>query len=467
MPKVVTFFLPQFHPVPENDAFWGKGFTDWINVARAKPQFEGHNQPDVPADLGFYDLRLVDTLRAQAELARQYGVHGFCFHYYWFAGRKLLNGPLENLLNNKDIDLPFCLNFANENWTRRWDGLDDEILIEQKHSDEDDRQFIRALLPYFRDERYIRIAGKPVLLVYKTFLLPDAAKTAKIWREEMAKSGIDLYLIKCESGRPNQPPGEIGFDAAVEFPPQCPSYKEGIDELIHLEKRDEYAISSAGELTKLSRSFNGKLIDYRLLANFFCRKELPPYPLFRCVMPGWDNTPRKKAESSIYLHSSPGHYRAWLSYVLNWTAVTRPPDEQIVFVNAWNEWGEGAHLEPCQKYGRAYLEATGNALSSFSSDGLQPPDFVAPLTPGDFSLVQQRARELVAKNGDGAESNGQAQDVAAVLAQEVCRLSEENRKLGQQIADLTSELHQVYTSRSWVLSEPLRKVNLMIKGSAK
>jgi lipopolysaccharide biosynthesis protein len=462
MPRVIAFYLPQFYPIPENDAFWGKGFTDWFNVARARPQFEGHHQPDLPADLGFYDLRLVDALKEQAVLARQHGVHGFCFHHYWFNGRQVLARPLENLLAHPEIDLPFCLNFANENWTRRWDGGDDEVLIEQKHSDDDDRQFIRSLLPYFRDPRYIRISGKPVLVIYKTGLLPDAAKTARIWREEMANEGLGLYLIRCEVEPPIVTPHAIGYDAAVEFPPHCPAYKPGVDVDSYIEQRDGYAVSRHGELTRLSPDFGGKLLDYRMTARYFCERTLPSYPLHRSVMPGWDNTPRKKSQSSIFAYASPEHYRAWLSYVVRQTAAIRPQEEQLVFVNAWNEWGEGAHLEPCQRYGRAFLEATREAVSG-TPPAAGPPEFLPLATVSCRPrLALECADDLSAQAG---HETGSPHDdpVARMLAREMRSLAAENRRLGQEIGHLTAELDHVYKSKSWILSEPLRKLNRQLR----
>ena len=179
-PKIIAFYLPQFHPFPENDDWWGKGFTEWVNVAKARPLWRGHDQPRIPLDLGFYDLRLPDIQIEQARLAREYGIHGFAYYYYWFQGRRLLQTPLDILLADRRIEIPFCLCYANQNWTRRWNGQDEDVLMRQTHDEADDRAFIHSLMPFFQDERYIRIEGKPLVIVYRTSLYPDPAKTADV-----------------------------------------------------------------------------------------------------------------------------------------------------------------------------------------------------------------------------------------------------------------------------------------------
>ena len=226
--RAIAFYLPQFHPISENDQWWGKGFTEWTNVAKAEPLFPGHYQPHIPADLGFYDLRLPETRQAQADLARESGIYGFCYYHYWFNGKQLLDRPFNEVLASGKPDFPFCLCWANENWTRVWDGKDNNVLIEQKYSEEDDRQHIRALADAFRDERYIRVNGKPLFLVYRATKIPDPRKTTAIWREEAQKLGIgDLYLCRVESFRDERSdPGEIGFDAAVGFQPDWPTLKD-------------------------------------------------------------------------------------------------------------------------------------------------------------------------------------------------------------------------------------------------
>ncbi|WER09563.1 glycoside hydrolase family 99-like domain-containing protein [Rhodobacter capsulatus] len=346
--RLIAFYLPQFHAIAENDAWWGKGFTEWTNVGPAQPQFPGHHQPHEPVpELGQYNLLDTDVQRKQIELAQLYGIGGFCFYWYWFGGKRLLEKPVRNWLDNPDLDFPFCICWANENWSRRWDGLDQELLISQNHSPQDDLDFITELAPYLRDPRYIRIDGKPLILLYRPSLMPNVAETSARWRDWCRKNGVgEIYLAYPQSFE-TVDPADYGFDAAVEFPP------------------NNYAPDNLTDrVPGLSPEFEGIIYDWRSYVERSRNYPMPDYKLFRSVCPSWDNTARRKNKGAIFANSNPAEYRIWLENAVTRTlADARTPDERVIFVNAWNEWAEGAHLEPDTKYGYAYLEASRAALN--------------------------------------------------------------------------------------------------------
>lgn len=342
---LVAFYLPQFHPIEQNDAWWGKGFTEWRNVTRALPQFEGHVQPRLPADLGFYDLRNPQIMREQATLAQEYGIGAFCFYYYWFSGTTLLESPLRQWLADDSIDMPFCLCWANENWARRWDGRSEDILIGQQHSAEDDIAFISHVSDYLRDRRALKVDGKPMLLVYRPHLLPDARATAQRWRQWCRENDIGEIHLAYVQGFERPDPREIDFDAAVEFPPNMSNPRSLT--------ADQYLINP---------EFHGDVRDWRELASEIGARALPDYPLYPGVNPGWDNEARRSGRGRVYLHASPRGYRDWLSKTIHQRLAPVAPAEKLVFINAWNEWAEGAVLEPDLRLGHAYLEATRQAL---------------------------------------------------------------------------------------------------------
>jgi len=353
-PRLIAFYLPQYHPIPENDEWWGEGFTEWRNVSRTKPLFSGHYQPHLPADLGYYDLREEETRIAQAELAKTYGIEGFCYYHYWFSGRRLLEHPLQELINSGKPDFPFCLCWANESWTRRWDGKEQEILLKQEYSEEDDRNHIQSLLPIFEDKRYIRVNGKPLFLVYRTDSIPNPARTAEIWREEARNAGIgEIYLCRVESFTKSDP-REINFDAGVEFAPDW--WNKGTQ--IYAES--ELLSDAESDLTEVCE--NNFVHSYQGLAEAMMAKETPDYKWFRCITPCWDNWARRHEGASIFLDSTPDKYQAWLSNSVEHTNGRLLGEERMIFVNAWNEWAEGNHLEPDQKFGHAYLQATKQGL---------------------------------------------------------------------------------------------------------
>lgn len=360
--RVIAFYLPQFHPFPENDSWWGVGFTEWRNVTRALPQFIGHYQPHLPADLGFYDLRTPETMPMQATLAKRYGIHGFCFYFYWFGGKVLMEAPLRRWLEDDSISMPFCLCWANENWTRRWDGLDSEILIAQRHSASDDIAFLEYVSPYLLDPRYIRLEGKPVLLVYAASYLPDARRTAERWRQWWReRHGGELVLV-CAHSLDRSSPLDIGFDACVEFPPVGMDMEE-----------------SGHDVQTINPDFSGRIYDYSSLVEKGLRFEPPHYPKYRGVMPGWDNTPRRKTSGFIFQGNTPELYRQWLHETATYSRWFSSGSEPApIFVNAWNEWAEGAHLEPDLRYGHAYLKATAEALASSRDNGVETLISAAP-----------------------------------------------------------------------------------------
>jgi lipopolysaccharide biosynthesis protein len=351
--RLIAFYLPQYHPIPENDAWWGKGFTEWTNVSKAQPLFPGHYQPHVPGDLGYYDLRDSSIRQAQADLAQTFGIFGFCYYHYWFNSKHLLEQPFAEILSSGKPELPFCLCWANENWTRAWDGQSTQILIEQKYSEDDDRSHIRWLISAFRDKRYIRISGKPVFLVYQVSKIPDPLKTTSIWREEALKSGVgDLFLCKVESFQDaRQDPAISGFDAAVEFQPDTAALLSPLEK-VYWQFAQRFQIR------------HGALIcDYKTWAKRAMQRRKRGYKCFPCITPSWDNSPRRKSGAFILGNSTPDAYEFWLESVVR-RFKPNNSEENLIFVNAWNEWAEGNHLEPDQKWGRDYLEATRRAVNA-------------------------------------------------------------------------------------------------------
>ena len=342
---LIAFYLPQFHTIPENDSWWGKGFTEWRNVARALPQFEGHIQPRLPADLGFYDLRNPDVMRQQARLAREYSIGGFCFYTYWFAGKTLLDEPVESWRNDPQIDFPYCLCWANENWSRRWDGRDDDVLIAQQHSPEDDLAFIAHIAPHLRDARYIRIDGKPLLLVYRPSLLPDAKGTADRWRTWCRNNDVGEIAIANVQSFDLDGPQKYAFDFSVEFPPN----------MFH-------ADGTRFSPRLINPDYAGDIADWRQLAQAYMARGRAAEWLLPGVNCGWDNEPRRPGRGLTYLHTAPRRYEDWLRHTVDVRLSGRAKDSRLVFVNAWNEWAEGAVLEPDMRLGHAWLQATRRAL---------------------------------------------------------------------------------------------------------
>lgn len=342
--KVIAYYLPQFHPFKENNEWWGEGFTEWTNVTKARPQYLGHQQPRLPGELGFYDLRLPQVMRQQIDLAKQYGVNGFCFHHYWFGGKRLMETPVQNFLKDKSLDIDFCLCWANENWTRRWDGLENDVLISQKHSPEDDIAFLDDIMPALKDERYIKVDGKPLLILYRASSLPDAKETGKRWREHAIKNGLPgLYLVVVNAFDVSSPQ-PYDFDAIVEFPPHQIGAKDITD-----------------SITPLNKNFTGRVYDYEELALRAGKIDNDNFTCFKAVMPSWDNEARKPTQGFSFYNAKPELYAKWLDSAIK-TTMNRRPEERLVFVNAWNEWAEGAHLEPDRHNGYAYLHATANIL---------------------------------------------------------------------------------------------------------
>ncbi|MEA3002022.1 MAG: hypothetical protein QOH81_810 [Sphingomonadales bacterium] len=383
--RIIAFYLPQFHPIPENDEWWGAGFTEWTNVTKALPRFQGHYQPRLPGALGFYDLRNPDTLRRQADLARHGGIEGFCFHHYWFDGRRLLETPLANLLANRDIDLPFCLNWANESWSRRWDGTESAILIAQRHTPEDDIAFARSLKPIFDDPRYIRIDGRPLLMVYRPSLFPDAAATVARWREDFARAGDNPYIVLAQSFQ-DLDPRRYGMDAAAGFPP--------------------HRVRDFVQPVTIRRRFDPRLGTLAFSYDDAARNSIAYRPrefrLFPGVCPDWDNDARRNGQGVAFVGSTPRKYGAWLEHAARWVSTQAPPEERIVFINAWNEWAEGTYLEPDRHYGYAYLSETARALSRLTKE-TEASDldaiFSDSVSPAGLML---RSVRRVARKGAGA-----------------------------------------------------------------
>lgn len=351
-PRAIAFYLPQYHPIPENDEWWGKGFTEWTNVAKAKPLYPGHHQPHLPADLGFYDLRVPEVRQAQADLARHAGIEGFCYYHYWFSGRRLLERPFTEVLESGEPDFPFCLCWANETWTGIWHGSPEDVLIKQTYPGKSDhRAHFDALLPAFKDTRYIRVNNKPLFFVYKPNDLPDAKHFATYWRHMAVEAGLNGLFLIGTSWTGEDDPSHWGFDASlwVNVPP-VPRFRS------------------------LRRPFN-RLVPWLLrnmgVPSIYLYRELLPKLLptppmhvnsYPCVIPNWDNTPRSKERGRVFHGSTPELFRKHVRQAMA-RIEDRDPEERLLFIKSWNEWAEGNYLEPDERWGHQYLNVLRDELT--------------------------------------------------------------------------------------------------------
>jgi hypothetical protein len=358
--KLMAFYLPQFHAIPENDKWWGAGFSEWRNLARGVPRFVGHYQPRIPRDLGFYDLSNRDVLPRQIELARAAGIHGFCFYYYYFDGRRILEKPLERYLEDATLTFPFCLIWTNENWTRRWDGFESSVLLRQRHDEKYESRLLADLARHFVDSRYLRVQGRPLFIIYRPGIIPDVRSRLDRWRRWFEKEcGFVPWLLMAQ-GFGDFDPRRYGFDGAIEFPP----HKIVEDPLVDLR-----------ELAILDPHFEARVVSYAQVIERSLSEPLQAFPLIKALCPDWDNDCRRQGAGLTLLGSSPKAYEEWLRELVE-RATARPfAGEPLLFVNAWNEWAEAAYLEPDVFYGAAYLNATARALRrSAPAGGANEPD---------------------------------------------------------------------------------------------
>lgn len=355
--KLIAYVLPQFHRIPENDQWWGEGFTEWTNTRKALPLYAGHQQPKEPYKQNYYDLTMTSAREWQAEVARTYGIYGFCYYHYWFKGKTLLEQPFNEILKSGEPKFPFCLSWANESWTRKWDGGDHELLIRQEYGDEQDWEIhFYELLKAFRDERYIRIDNKPVFILYRPGNIPQCEAMLRLWRSLAIKNGLEgIYFIRTLGGF--EIPSQQGFDANVEFEPHYTFAHGNTERLWNKMTIDgqEHLVFDYDQawLSILSRS---------------------PHRTGEKIIPGayvnWDNTPRLNTRGQSCIGASPHKFGWYLSKQIERARSLYNSD--FLFINAWNEWAEGAYLEPDQRNQFRYLEEVRKALKqtgAFSAAG--------------------------------------------------------------------------------------------------
>lgn len=369
--KIIAFHLPQFHRIAENDEWWGEGFTEWTNVKRGKPYYYNHYQPRVPLDSNYYDLLSDDVLERQVKLAQKYGVFGFCFYHYYFTGKKLLEKPIERMLKDKSINFPFCLCWANQSWGRTWYGFEGKksTLLEQCYGEKQEWiEHFRYLLPFFLDRRYIKKDGCPVFLIYNTYKISKFNQMIRLWKEMAIKNGIPgIHIISMETGYEHDS-AHACIDARVEFEPMR-TLRDLPHSISWIREMKKKMLLSWGNYSNrfinyflLDNTCSYDYINRRMLRRQYNNKET----IYLGAFPGWDNTARKDQDGVIIKNSTPRKFQYYLEQQLKRSLKAK---KEFVFINAWNEWSEGAYLEPDEKYGYAYLHAIRNALSNLSING--------------------------------------------------------------------------------------------------
>lgn len=357
-PRLIAYYLPQFHPIPENDEWWGKGFTEWTNTAKAKPLFSGHYQPHIPADLGFYDLRLAESRNAQAAMANDFGIEGFCYYHYWFAGRQIIERPFNEVLKYGEPDYPFCLCWANQTWSGIWHGEPKRVLIEQTYPGLDDhRAHFNHLLKAFRDSRYIQVDGKPLFLIFRPFDLPDSRRVTDLWREMAIKEGLKgLHLVGLGPNHTNWNPSEHGFDALATSGLPAP----------------RPWVSRKQPLKWLKRQIDIQLgrptiYDYKTVSKSFIPPKRDSITNYPTIIPNWDNTPRSGLNGIVLHNSTPELFGQHLREAIKYSQESSDPNK-LIFIKSWNEWAEGNHLEPDLKFGKQYLQVIRKEMQAWTDN---------------------------------------------------------------------------------------------------
>jgi hypothetical protein len=366
--RVIAFYLPQFHPIPENDSWWGTGFTEWTNVAKAKPLFPGHYQPHIPADLGFYDLRVPETRSAQAEMAKKHGIEGFCYWHYWFASERLLERPFQEVLRTGEPGFPFCLAWANESWTGIRHGAPGRILKAQTYPGLDDHQaHFYTLLKAFSDPRYITVEGSPILVIYRPAQIPEIEQVTDFWRDLARKAGLKgLHLVAYMHADdiPRWHPNDNGFDAAL-VANQVRLVTESTSRT-GVGGRVRRRLRRSRKFRALYKSVRRHPIDVYKYADalpYFVHQEPLEFEYYPCIIPNWDNTPRSGLNGFVLHNSTPELFRLQAG-IARKRVESLPDDHRIIFVKSWNEWAESNHLEPDLRFGKRYLDALRDEMIS-------------------------------------------------------------------------------------------------------